>query len=174
MLSGLTTVNPQNANVRNIAGVETNLTPGQINALIQAVGSNPQIQRNAAMLTQQLRQRRMIGANQQVVGLANGNALVASNAQIAGAVFTPQMTSMVTGLANANAQTLNVRGVTNADLLLNRNQVSALFETINNNPQARQIADRLTMNMLAEGRIRADQRVIGLQNGQLIVTAPSR
>ena len=137
MLSGLTTVNPQNANVRNVAGVETNLTPGQINALIQAVGSNAQIQRNAAVLTEQLRQRRMIGPNQQVVGLANGNAPVASNAQIAGSVTTPQMTSMLTSLANANAQTLKVQGVRNADLLLNRNQVSALLDTINSNPQVR-------------------------------------
>jgi hypothetical protein len=182
MLTGLNGVNVQAANVRTAAGIEANLTGGQINALIQAVGANPQTQQNATALTQQLRQRRLIGQDQQVVGYDNGRVLVATNAQVTAATranraapaFTPQMNTLVTNLAGVNVQALKVQGVTNANTLFNEGQVTAIYDAISASPQARTVADRITMNLLADGLIRGNQRVIGIQDGRAIVTAPNQ
>jgi hypothetical protein len=179
MLTGLGGVNLQTAVVRTTTGVGADLTGGQINALIQAVGGNPQIQQKAAGLTRQLRQQRTIGDDQQVVGYDNGRVLVVTNAQVAAAgrangattALTPQMNALVTNLAGINAQTFTVQGVTSANTLFNQDQVSALFDAIRNNPQARPVADRLTLNLFADGLIRGNQRVIGVQDGRAIVTA---
>ena len=154
-------------------------------ALIQAVTGNPLVRQTAAALTQRLRQQNRITPDQQVVGVNNGQVYIATNAQVANATAGVRNTqlqplqpaTMVAGLATANnnVQTMNVQGVTTAtNSLLNQNQLAAVYQSLNNNIQARQAADALTNRLLADGRIRGVQRVIGFQDGRAIVTPPDQ
>ena len=53
-------------------------------------------------------------------------------------------------------------------------QVTQLIQNLESNQQARQVADTLTQQMRAAGRLRPTQRVIGFENGQVIVTTVSQ
>ncbi len=182
MMSGLGSANSQNATNPRIANVAGNLSEGQAIALIQTVGNNPVMQQRANALTGHLRQQRQIGPNQQVVGFDGGRIFVASNADVAAANRSigvgrspgSQPETLVNGLARANVRTLSIQGLTNVNGLLNETQANALYQALNNNAQARQAADALTMDLLIDGRIRADQRVVGLYDGRIVVTPATR
>ena len=183
--TGLAGLNLANPNVQGVANLIGTMNAAQATTLIQTVNANPQVRQTASILTQQLRQLHRITQDQQVVGVHNGRVYVATNAQVAnatagvrnGQVTALQPSTMIGGLVTANgtAQTMNIAGVTTATSnLLNPNQLAAVYQSLNTNVQARQAADRLTLRLLADGRIRGNQQVIGFQNGRAIVTAPDQ
>jgi predicted P-loop ATPase/GTPase len=80
---------------------------------------------------------------------------------------------MTNGLLSVNVQNVNVQNVANVTDSLNNAQVSALIQALNNNPQARAAADALTQRLRREGKIDTTLRVVGFQNGQVIVASAS-
>src|SRR5262245_20451753 len=79
--------------------------------------------------------------------------------------------TMLTDLGTLNLQNFSTTTPTiaNATDVLNQNQIQDLLAALNNNPQARLNAQRLTEQLRASGRIRADQQVVGFLDGRLFV-----
>ena len=179
ILNGLNGLNPQNFNFQTAANLSGALDNIQMTALIAALNNNPQFMEVANALTQLLRQQGRIGQDQQVVGFANGQVFVATNAQVAAALATGQdlnarVATLINGLASANLPTLNNAVIVNVNSVLGPAQVTQLIQNLESNQQARQVADTLTQQMRAAGRLRPTQRVIGFENGQVIVTTVSQ
>ncbi len=194
MFNGLANLNLQTVNLQNLNVATSNLNNGQVTSLVQALNSNPQAQQNATQLTQQLQQQGKIGPNQQVIGVNGNQVFVAdrslvsrlgmgqtggtaggtANPSAGNAVnlanLPPQASAMLNGLNTVNFQNLNVRSVANVTDVVNRGQVSAMLKALNSNPQLQQIAQQLTSRLRADGRIGANQRVIGFMDGQVIIT----
>jgi len=194
MVSGLSNLNVQTANVRSIDNVTGNISNNQLAAMYQALNSNPIARRNAQSLTTQLQRQGRIGATQEVIGYQNGTVIVASGSQAFAAppngftapaanagtpgnttgttmnsAATTQTTSLVNTLATANMQTFNAQSIANANSVVNSGQLAGLAKAVAGNPQAKQNADRLTQMLRSQGKIGADQQVVGLQNGQVLV-----
>jgi len=163
MLNGLTGLNLQNFNVerQQVVNATDQLNQNQVNDLFQAIRSNPQTQQMAQRLTDMLRAQGKLQPNQQVVGFADGRIFVATR--------VPPIPDLVSGLANLNLQSFNAQGIVTATDLLNENQVRDLLVALNNNPQARLTAVRLTDQLLSGNRINPDQLVVGFMNGRVLV-----
>jgi hypothetical protein len=181
----LLTLNAQSVNPQNIANVSDTLNNTQIAALVQAFNSNPQLQTAADTLTQRLRQDGRLTATQRVVGFQNGR-LIVSNRPLTAAAAAPASVSpadtqrnlqtaqtMTNALLGVDVQNANIQGVVNASETMSPAQVSAFTQTMNVNPHARMAADALTQRLQREGKIGASQRVIGFQDGKVIVTGGS-
>jgi hypothetical protein len=163
MFNGLTGLNLQNFNVerQQVINATDQLNQNQINDLMQAIQSNPQAQQMAQRLTDMLRATGRLQPNQQVVGFADGRIFVGAR--------VPPIPDLVTGLAGLNLQGFNAQGIVTATDLLNENQVRDLLAALNNHPQARQIATRLTDQLLSGNRINPDQMVVGFMDGRVLV-----
>jgi len=166
-LQSFATTTPAIANATDV------LNQSQTQDLLQALNSNPQAQQIAQRLTEQLRASGRIRPDQQVVGFTNGQLFVApvSGNATAAAPLTPQAQNMLNGLTGLNLQNLNVarEQVVNATDVLNQNQVNDLFNALNANPQARQMAQRLSDMLRAQGKLQQNQQVVGFADGKIFI-----
>lgn len=178
----LLNLNPQNVNAQGTIVVSDVLNNAQISVLAHAFQTNSQLQSAATALTQRLRQNGQISANQEVVGFQNGRFVI-SNGPLAAAGATTSASvspadmqrnlqsaqAMVNALPGLNVQNANIQGVVNASGTMDNAQINALIQALNNNPQARMAADALTQRLQREGKIGASDRVVGFQDGKVIV-----
>jgi hypothetical protein len=176
MMNSLGSMNLQNFNATKptIVNATDVLNQTQIQDLLQALNSNPQALQNAQRLTEQLRASGRIGANDQIVGFMNGQLFVAHGTGAVTAVqLAPQAQNMLNGMTGLNLQNFNVsrQQVVNATDVLNQNQVQDLINTLNSNPQARQMAQRLTDMLRATGKLQPNQQVVGFADGKIFVAA---
>jgi len=174
MLTDLGTLNLQTFNATNptIVNATEVVNQNQIQDLLQALRSNPQAQQNAQRLTEQLRASGRIGPDQQIVGFINGQLFVAHGTGAVTAVqLAPQAQNMLNGLNGLNLQNFNVnrQQVVNATDVLNQNQLQDLINSLNANPQARQMAQRLTDLLRAQGKLQPNQQVVGFADGKIFI-----
>src|SRR5207253_7707096 len=83
-----------------------------------------------------------------------------------------QAQNLLNGLSGLNLQNFNVsrQQVVNANTLgLNQQQIQDLIQALNNNPQALQMAQRLTDMLRATGRLQPNQQVVGFADGRIVV-----
>jgi hypothetical protein len=76
MVQGLASANPTNItniHAKNVIDINGSMSPAQIRSLVKSLDSNSTARKNADSLTQQLRRNGMLGQNQSVLGMANGN-----------------------------------------------------------------------------------------------------
>src|SRR5262249_54098993 len=146
----------------------------QIQDLLAALRSNPQALQNAQRLTEQVRASGRIGPNDQIVGFINGQLFVAHGTGAVTAVqLAPQAQNMFNGLTGLNLQNFNIerQQVVNATDVLNQNQIQDLMQTLNGNPQAQQMARRLTDMLRAQGKLQPNQQVVGFADGKIFIGA---
>jgi hypothetical protein len=174
MLTDLGTLNMQNfaTTTPTIANATEVLNQNQIQDLITALNSNPQAMQNAQRLTAQLRASGRIRPDQQVVGFLDGRLFVANVAAATNAAQLPQQAqNLLNGLTGLNLQNFNVSNhhIANANDLLNSTQVQDLIRTLNSNPQAMQMVQRLSDMLRATGRLQPFQQVVGFADGRIVV-----
>src|SRR5205823_858235 len=160
---------PPPADTPTIANATDLLNQNQIQDLLQALNNNPQALQNAQRLTEQLRASGRIRADQQVVGFMDGKIFVATATAAAAVQLPQQAQNLFNGLTGLNLQNFNVarQQVVNATDLLNQNQIQDLINALNSNPQALQMAQRLTDMLRATGKLQPNQQVVGFADGKI-------
>ncbi|HEX3313681.1 MAG TPA: hypothetical protein VHR72_02265 [Gemmataceae bacterium] len=72
-LAAANITNITNIHAKNVIDINASMSPKQIRSLVKSLQGNSTAQKNADSLTRQLRQNGMLGQNQSVLGMANGN-----------------------------------------------------------------------------------------------------
>jgi len=176
LLSGLinANINVQNLTVNNFVNVTNNniMSNDQVQQLIRTLSKNPQAMQASDRLTQQLLQARLLQQGQRVVGV-NGDRIFTAPDNL----FTPgggdgsrpvrvTQDHLINGLINANlnVQNLTAQNVINLQSgnLLTNDQIGHLASALNSNAAAKQMADRLTQQLLQAGLITNGFRVVGV------------
>lgn len=173
MLNGLTGLNLQNFNVNReqVVNATDTLNQNQFQDLLNTLNGNPQARQTAQRLTDMLRAQGKLQPNQQVVGFADGKIFIGAMTAAAAVQLPQQAQNMFNGLTGLNLQNFNVnrQQVVNATDMLNPNQIQDLMRALATNPQAQQMAQRLTDLLRAQGKLQPTQQVVGFADGRIFV-----